>query len=221
MSRHSFIGCAFAGLVLVVCGATAAIAQEGAPPAAGPLMLEPMGSAFVLAPEVKVTKVGGDVGTLAGVSGGWIKDERLLIGAALYTQAAGEDDDRDLTYGGLVIGWFFDPGRPVSVSARMLLGVGRLSEVLTIDRDDRPYCLLPERYLCSPPGRFGGRFGYATPFRVRDDFLVAEPEIAVVGRVNDWLRLAAGAGYRLTTRDPRFAPNARGATGTVSFQFNF
>ncbi len=200
-------------------GAAFASAQQPAPsPAPEPLVLEPMENGIVLAPEVKVTKINGQVGTLAGGSAGWVNDTHFLIGGAAYWLTDRKGDSRNLGYGGLLVGWFFDSGRPVSVSARTLVGFGRISETATLAI---PYCALPEEYLC-----FKARVPDALVqprVRFRRDFLLAEPEIDVVARLSRLVSLTAGAGYRLAPDYQRadVRLNPRGATGAFAVQFKF
>lgn len=72
----------------------------------------------------------------------------------------------------------------------------------------------------------GGRFRPPTTrtidvgrVRVRDHFLVAEPQANVLFRVNDWFRVGLGAGYRLVDSAGDLSDRLRGFTGTVGFQF--
>jgi hypothetical protein len=204
----------------LLAGTTFASAQQPAPPPApGALVLEPMEKNVVLAPEVKVTKINGQIGTLAGGSAGWVNDTHFLIGGAAYWLTDRKADSRNLGYGGLLVGWFFDSGRPVSVSARTLVGFGRISETATLAI---PYCALPEESLCfkrrvDPDALIQPRV------RFHRDFLLAEPEIDVVARLSRLVSLTAGAGYRLAPDYQRadVSLNPRGATGAFSVQFKF
>src|SRR5437762_4912551 len=74
--------------------------------AQGPLVLEPLSHGFVVAPDVKVTKVNGNVETLAGGYAGRIQDRHLLIAGAGYWLANGKNG-RELGYGGAVGRWIF------------------------------------------------------------------------------------------------------------------
>jgi hypothetical protein len=204
--------------MLLMGAASNAAAQDTTTPSASPLVLESLESTFVFAPEVKVTNFAGDVGVLGGGYAGWIEDAHLLVGGGVYSLAS-DRDVRGLTYGGLILGWLFDPVRPVRVTARTLVGFGRASEVRMQDPDGIPYCALPEWWLCSGPRRFGPRPGRLAGYR--ENFLVAEPEVGVAAQISRHLRLTGGVGYRLTTRDRTLAPNPRGVTGTVAAQFTF
>jgi hypothetical protein len=207
-------------IVSLICWAGAASAQQTPPPPlpSGPLVLEPMHNGFLLAPEVKVTRIDHKVGTMAGGYGGWVKDDHLLLGGGVYVQANRKRGSESLAYGGAVIGWFFNPEQTISVSAKTLAGVGRISETSSVEI---PYCMLPERYLCLPPP--GDYHGFDRDIRFHTTFFVAEPEIDVVARVGKRIRLMAGLGYRLTADRYHQSGSraARGPSGTFSVQFNF
>ena len=64
-----------------------------------------------------------------------------------------------------------------------------------------------------------GRGPATAAVRVRDHFLVAEPQANVLFRVNDWFRVGLGAGYRLVDSAGDLSDRLRGFTGTVGFQF--
>ncbi len=216
----SYVRTAMAALGFAIGCAAVCSAQQPAQPT-GPLLLQPMQNGVVLAPEIKVTKFDGHVGTLAGGYGGWVNDEHLLMGAAGYWLTDRKNDSRNLAYGGLVIGWFFDPDRPVAVSARTLLGFGRASETSTLAV---PLCPRPADRPCYFGGaRFDPQIDAVVDraVRFRRDFLLAEPEIDVVARLSRMLSLTAGAGYRIATEERRSNLNPRGVTGTISAQFKF
>lgn len=214
----------FSAFLLLLASAGRASAQQAPPPmppatGVGPLVLEPMQNGFVLAPEVKVTRFDRSTGALAGAYGGWIRDEHLLIGGGGYGLIHRKRDDRGLAYGGFVVGWFFNPKQPVSVSAKALAGFGRFSEPFEM-RILRPYCLLPEEYLCSGmPMR--DRDPFTRRLRFRTDFLVLEPELDVLADIGPRLRLSAGVGYRFTDESRAFDREAEGVTGAFSVQFRF
>src|SRR5262245_41041841 len=106
---------------------TAAYAQN--PPATtpapttGPLVLEKIPEAWVIAPDFKVTDVDGRTGELAGAYGGRLLDNTLLIGGAAYWLA---NDERDfkMTYGGVMVGWQSREFGRIRFGGRGLAGVG-------------------------------------------------------------------------------------------------
>ena len=204
---------AAASVLLLFGWAAAAGAQQPAP--SGPLVLEPLHNGFLLAPDVKVTKVDGNVGTLAGGYAGWVKDDHLFIGGGAYWLADHKKNTHDLAYGGFVVGWFFDPTRPVSFSVKALAGVGQFSEPFDVHIlvRDNP---LPVHAVDND--RLSDQLNQQ--FRFRSDFFVLEPEFDVQARLSRRVRLSAGVGYRAADEPRGFNGVARGATGSVSVQFN-
>ena len=201
--------------------------QPGPPPSGGPLVLEPMHNGFLLAPALKFTKLDGKVEPLAGVYGGWIKDDRLFLGGGAYWRADRKrhnndlHDSRtqsDLIYGGAVVGWFFNPNQPVSFSAKVLAGVGQFSQPVSIQV---LYCAQLEERLCAaiPPVPGYHDDGRDGRFRFHREFFIVEPEFDVQARITSRIRLGAGAGYRLADRQRGFDRSMRAATGSVSVQF--
>lgn len=193
-----------AAALLVFCGAGIAAAQQ--PSSSGPLVLEPMPSGFVVAPDVKVTQLNGQTATLAGGYGAWVHDDHLLVGGAGYWRA---DKDRahDLGYGGAVAGWIFMPDQRFSVTAKGLMGFGRVTWPVTIALG-RP--LMPV---------FDDRFPSARTFRYHRDFFLAEPEVDVHFKVAQHVSLTGGISYRVVDLPDGLDQLARGASGSVSVQF--
>jgi hypothetical protein len=217
MRMHKALATSLVAALVLLCGAAAARAQQPPPSSGGPLVLEPMHNGFLIAPDVKVTKVNGKIGTLAGAYAGWIRDDRLFIGGGGYWRADGKKDTDGLGYGGLIVGWFFDPDRPVSVSAKTLVGLGQYSWSAEVPIGV-PYCALPEKYLCSMTAPVDGN-RFDRRFRFRNDFVVLEPEVDVQAKLGQRVRLSAGAGYRLIDGARGLDRVTRGATGSVSVQF--
>src|SRR5436190_11349814 len=112
-------------LAALLIGGIAPTAEAQAPagPSSGPLVLEPIESSFVVAPEYKFTEVNGRTGHMAGVSAGVLTDRSLYLGGAVYFLTNGSDDF-GLTYGGLLAGWTTGLGSHVRVGGRGLLGFG-------------------------------------------------------------------------------------------------
>jgi hypothetical protein len=218
MRMHKTTTISLALVLLLFCGAAVARAQQPPASPAGPLVLESMHNGFLLAPDVKVTKVNGQVGTLAGGYAGWVRDDRLFIGGGAYWRADRKRDTDDLAYGGLIVGWFFDPDRPVSVSARALAGFGQFSQSFAsgtfvdgCDWRDFSHCRVVQPIVGD--NRFDQRF------RFRNDFLVLEPEVNALFKLSKSVHLSAGAGYRLIDGARGLDQVTRGATGSVSVQF--
>ena len=55
-------------------------------------------------------------------------------------------------------------------------------------------------------------------FRYPEDFLVAEPQLAVHLNVTDWLRVGGGAGYRLIGHAGRNGERLQGLTASLGIQ---
>jgi hypothetical protein len=196
-------------IALLVFPVTAA-AQSPPRSGPGPLVVERLENRFVVAPDFKITEIDGDTGQLAGGYAGWLAEDTLLVGGAVYWLANGPDD-AEMTYGGLLIGWSTPAERRIQFGARGLVGVGRAS----LGTDVTQFA------------RFGSRRGGgpATPpatttVRVqgRDDFFVFEPQLTVVTKLTDHLGITWGAGYRLTGYTEFADDRLRGVTGSVALQ---
>lgn len=190
--------------LLVCCAATAAAQQPGS--TSGPLVLEPMNNGFVLAPDVKFTKLDGDAATLAGAYGGWVHDDHLLIGGAGYWRA---DNGRthDLGYGGVIAGWIFMPEQRLSVTTKGLIGLGRATAPVTIAYGRTSMPIFHDEIF--PP----------RTFRYHRDFVIGEPEIDAQFRITRHVGLVGGVSYRLVDLPDSLDTLARGASGSVSVQF--
>ena len=177
------------------------------------LVLEEMQSGFVVSPVVKFTGVDDDLGTLAGVSGGWMTDGRLLIGAGAYWLVGGADEV-DMAYGGGVVEWFSSPGARVSASIGSLVGFGSATLDTVVDSRHRL-----DGFGRVSLSRFGGRrFLPSTTLRFREEFFVAEPQASLVLDVTDWFRVRLGAGYRLIGLAGQFEDRLRGYTASIGVQ---
>ena len=200
-------------LVLLVAATlvNTASAQEVIPTQG--LVLEKMQSGFVVSPVVKFTGVDDDLGTLAGVSGGWMTDGRLLIGPGAYWLVGGADEV-DMAYGGGVVEWFSSPGARVSASIGSLVGFGSATLDTVVDSRHRL-----DGFGRISLSRFGGgRFLPSTTLRFREEFFVAEPQASLVLDVTDWFRVRLGAGYRLIGLADQFEDRLRGYTASIGVQ---
>ncbi len=215
MRIHRTSAVSIPAALLLLFGAGVASAQQP-PPASqgGPLTLQSMHNGFMLAPDVKITKVNGQVATLAGGYGGWIQDEQLFIGGALYFRVDGKSDTNDLAYGGMVLGWYFDPARPVSASLKSLVGFGHFSQ---FDAQVYPPVVCDPRHASGCSRYDYGHYDYGYGFH--SDFFVFEPEVDVQAKLSDRVRLSAGASYRLTDAVHGLDDAIHGAAASVSVQF--
>jgi hypothetical protein len=180
------------------------------------MTVERVESGFLVAPDFKVTEIDGRTSGLAGAYAGWLSDRTFFLGGGGYW-LANRSRDREMAYGGLVVGWFAGADRRVGLGAKGLLGggratlVGSLGEVFHDDNRDgrRLEIRAPGFALLVPP---------RTRVRVRDDFFVAEPEAAVIVGLTRHLRITAGAGYRLIAGARGVRDRLDGATGSVALQ---
>ena len=198
-------------------------------------------SNFLVAPDYKFTEVDGEFAGLAGLYGGWLINQKFLIGGAAYFQTNGGNDS-DMKYGGAVLEYFFNPTRVANISVRGLVGGGKA----TLSRFNFDGLPLRGRFpgrggfglgdlglgnldlgnvdLNSLIGRFGGRFddiGLSRILNVEETFLVMEPEVNVTLNVTEKFRLGFGGGYRFIGAAGPFDDRLSGFSANVSGQFRF
>ena len=195
-------------------------------------------SNFLIAPDYKFTEVDGDFAGLAGFYGGWLIDQKFLIGGAAYFQTNGGNES-DMKYGGAVLEYFFNPTRVANISVRGLVGGG----TATLNRFGFEGLPLRGRF----PGRgdfglgnldlgninpgnlverLGGRFPFDdidldSLLEVEETFLVMEPEVNVTLNVTERFRLGFGGGYRFIGAAGRLDDRLDGFTANVAAQFRF
>lgn len=201
-----------AALVMLLALPALATAQDRTPPPASGLTLERIHNDFVVAPDFKITDVDGRTGNLVGVSVGMLQQDTFFVGGAGYWLANGSENDFEMTYGGLTLGWNFRPEHRVQFGARGLLGFGRATlgtDFGVLTRDGGGRGRLNTRVAAS---QRTARFG------VQEDFLVAEPEVTFGARLTDHLGLNIGAGYRFAGLVDRLDDCLNGASGTISLQ---
>lgn len=221
----SVIGAARMSVACVLlCGALPAIAgaqtAEPAPaPQAssqGPLVLERIESGVVFAPDVKITDIDGDVGTLIGGYAGWLHSETFLIGGAGYWLVDGPGD-LDMAYGGLLVGWSVNAGSRIRFGVRGLLGGGQadVSDTFTYPGHPTPRPdMRPGHGYPSYPAP-----GASVHMRWSDTFLIFEPQGVVTLRLFDRVGLDLGVGYRVIGADDYLNDRLRGVTGSIAIRF--
>ena len=215
-----------------VLGGGTAAAQE--PAAESRLTVERIRSGLVIAPDLRLTRIDGDSGAVAGLYGGFITDRRLLVGAGAYWLTGGPAGI-DMAYGGGLVEWFANPGGRVDFSVRSLFGAGQATLASTVEipffdafrgHTDRPL------FGGFGHGRHGnGRFhghrearnsNFAWPtsftFRYRENFLIADPQLSVHLNVTDWLRIGGGAGYRFIGKAGSDRERLQGFTTSIGLQ---
>lgn len=224
MNARSSFGAALA-VVGVLAVAGPARGQTVPPTANGPLQISTVQSGPVIAPEVRFTKINDKSTTLAGGYVGWQTEQRLIIGAAGFANT-NRSDGFETQYGGAFARWTFLADSPVSLSTGVLAGVG--TATLT-----RPYGDIfgqprtPQMANVPIGGRDNRiRFGQptsaptaATPVRVRDDFLLVEPQVHLVWTIVPWLRVDAGATYRAVGSSDLLDEQLRGVAGSLAIRF--
>ncbi len=195
-------------LAIALCAIPLTAAAQGTAPS-GPLVLERLENHFIVAPDFKVTEIDGETGQLAGGYAGWLAEDMLLVGGALYRLVNGPND-AELTYGGVVVGWSTPAEHRIQFGARGLVGVGRSELGFDVPR----------------VARFGSRrvagVSAATTtvrLRGRDDFFVFEPQLTLATKLTEHLGITWGAGYRLTGYTEFAGDRLRGVTGSVALQW--
>jgi hypothetical protein len=199
MTRHLVV------MVAVVAafarGAAAQTAAGGSSP--GPLVLEPIETRFVVAPEYKVTDLDGRTGQMAGITAGALTDNSMFLGGAIYS-LTNRASDFKLTYGGLLIGWTVPAGSAVRVGGRALAGFGSATLGDTVQVFDR-------RTLAVRTINIVGR----------DDFAVFEPQAQASVRLSGRVNLDGTVGYRLTGMDDVLRDRLDGVTGAIAIQLKW
>ena len=213
--------------------ATAAQAQNTPPPTNGPLVLERIHDGWVLAPDFKVTDIDSRTGELAGIYGGRLIDNTLLIGGAAYWLT---NDARDfgMSYGGVIVGWQSREYGRIRFGGRSLAGGG----VATLGFD-----INGQRNVVVNPAARGGdiRFGVvdprvplgarapalapSQPIRGRvvahEDFLVVEPQANISARITKGIGVSCGVGYRETANADVLRDRLNGPTANLAIQFGW
>jgi len=214
--------------LLVASSAWAQSAQNPPAPTNGPLVLERIHDPWVLAPDFKVTDLDDRTGELAGVYGGRLLDDTLLIGGAAYWLA---NDERDfkMTYGGVLVGWQSREFGRIRFGGRGLAGIGRA----TLGFDITPVRGITQP---APVGRGDIRFGITEPrapipqlpaqtirtrFAATDDFFVVEPQANVSLRITKAMGVSCGAGYRQTGNADLLRDRLNGPSANLAIQFGF
>ncbi|SRR6266487_366740 len=190
-------------------------AQPGAvatPRTQGPMIVEPIHSGFLAAPDVKITEVDRRTSELVGGYAGWVTDDTFFVGGGGYW-LANHNRDREMAYGGLVVQWLIWKSSRVGFGAKGLVGGGEatLGETISVRV---PEIRAPNGRVTTPATTISQQV------RSRDGFFLAEPEGLLSFTLTKRLRLAVGAGYRFTGRERRGFGSDRldGATGSVALQ---
>lgn len=198
----------------------AASAQQPATPvpqgAQSQLVVERIQNGFLVAPDFKVTEVDRNFSKLAGVYGGWVNDNTLLIGAGGYW-LTNRSNDLKMAYGGLVVGWLIRHDRRLGFGAKGLVGLGEGTLGTTLDLPSPLFDRDRQgRLRMSASPTVSGRRARVI---FHDQFFIAEPEVNVSLRLAKWLRLSGGVGYRVIGSAEGLEDRLRGTTGNLALQF--
>ncbi len=209
-----FCALLLAGRAFAQDGQPAAGSQGGAQTAQqGPLVLEPVHSGFVVTPDAKVTRLNGATKTLVGAYGGWLMEDKLLLGGGGYWLA---NDSRDfgMGYGGFVIGWAVPATQRIRFGVRGLVGGGQART-----RRDLTFTVPDFDHHDFPPGGNVPTTTFTQRVRFDQGFFIAEPQAEVVVRVSRWLAIDAAAGYRAIAAAHGLDSQLRGPVGSLGLQF--
>jgi hypothetical protein len=187
------------------------------------MTIERVNSGFLVAPDFKVTEFDHRVSEVVGAYAGWLADRKLFLGGGGYW-LANRSRDREMAYGGLVVGWFAGVDRRLGFGAKGLVGGGRASLFSSLgnlfDDDDGPGGRISQGsvIISGPASTTLFPSVRNVSVRVREDFFVAEPEATVTLGLSRHLRVTAGAGYRLIAGARATRERLQGATGSVALQ---
>jgi hypothetical protein len=206
-----------AAVVIALAPASARAQAGNAPGATGPLVLQRIDNGALIAPDYKITSFDGKTGQLIGVNGGWSQENTLFVGGAWYWLANGAPD-RELTYGGLVVGWTVPSESHFQFGGRSLVGFGTATLGVSY----------PAPILVPSPR--DGRFRNSQPvvpgtitrqYLAWDDFFVFEPQGSFRAIINRHTRLNLAAGYRVTGGGDVLEDRLNGVTGNIAVEFRF
>jgi hypothetical protein len=137
-----------------------------------------MKTGFFLQPEARISRIGGGTAVASGFNTGWVINNKLILGGASFGTNYGIDPDvltatgeqkADFRYRGGLVGWAFQPSPSLKASITTVIGKGKLQAVTN------------EKTVLA------------------DRFWVFEPMANATLRLNGFMALSAGAGYRFVT----------------------
>jgi hypothetical protein len=203
-------------------------AQNQPVSSSGPLVLERVHDGWVLAPDFKITDLNDRTGELAGVYGGRLIDNTLLIGGAGYWLT---NDARDfkLGYGGVIVGWQSPEFGRIRFGGRGLAGGGtatlgfdlasaRPGDAIRFGVTDPRRLQQPQAPARAPVPQIQARPGR---FVARDEFAVFEPQASISTRVTRGIGVSCGVGYRETVGADFLNERLNGPTANLAVQFGW
>ncbi len=172
-----------------------------------------------LLPELKITEINNQSETLFGLKGAWLVDHSFYLGIAGYGSGHKmKNTDKYMAYGGVLMGYIFNPNRLVNISVDLLIGAGAFVEDNDdIDKDD------DDRYFSRDRNR-NRHHDNDERNREEDLFSVYEPSINVLLNVTEYMRLSLGASYRYlqkTNFDTLRDEDVSGGTVSLGIMFGF
>src|SRR3974390_1344606 len=99
MIRRTSRGMQTTALILAIAAPAAAQTAPGSGTPQNPIVVEQVHDGFAFAPDVKVTDINHQTGVLVGAYGGWMIDNKLLLGGGGYGLTNGSGHT-GLGYGG-------------------------------------------------------------------------------------------------------------------------
>lgn len=180
--------------------AAGAVNGQTKPASQGPLVLEPTTNGPVIVPEVKFGDFEGDTGTLLGAHGGWLFDNRLLLGAGASFLIDHDYDDPvgTMGYGGFVAGWTVPVGKAFHLGVKGLVGFGWAS---FNDTFESPVQVFADFRHPGHPGYPGwnppGGMPIVRQYYFEDDFFIFEPQATAIVRVARGFAIDVSGGYRV------------------------
>jgi hypothetical protein len=219
MDRLTRLGFATVSACMVLCAAAAS--AQTRPARQGPLVLEPSTDGPVFAPEVKYSgfENGGSNGTFVGGYGGWLFDNKLLLGGGVsfLVDHGYHDKVSDMGYGGFVAGWTVPVGHALHVGFKGLVGFGQaeLTDTFTYADLDHPFYPGPHHGTMYPP-QGGTGTSYTAQYRFWDDFFIFEPQATALVRVARGVAVDVSGGYRVISGLGHYNSWLRGFSGGVA-----
>ena len=207
-----------AGAVAVLLSIAAmASAQQQAPAVPQPLVVERIHNGWLFAPDVRAADLDTETGPLAGGYIGRIYDNTWVFGGGAYV-LANQDDDFSLWYVGPVIEWMTRADRRIGFGVRSLLGFGSATLPLLVSDVTDPRVLTSSHRTRSTRVGDLRTLPEGATVGVRDDFLLAEPQVNVMLNLSRGQRIVFGLGYRVTANAPWLGDALNGVSGSVAFQ---
>lgn len=166
-------------------------------------------SGFSFATDYRFEDVGHQTAHMLGGYGGVVMAGHLFMGAGGYWQLDYNHNNVNMAYGGFITEWRQWNHKPVGLTLHALVGGG--------DAHIGSY----NYYYAPGPGHPTPYYApYYNPYG--ETFFIFEPEAQVNVRVARFVRVSAGAGYRITSTDYHgglSGDSLNGWSGSISVRF--